>query len=148
MKKLVALLSMAVFASAVNASDLRTEANKDTNIIKHKKGWAPVLTLKGDRGTGLYIDQGNKQATGIRMDSGNATVTMSPSYAAAGVNNGKLREQGLNNAETAAVVFQVSGSKLDGDSGNFVVLDAKNKQVLFLDSDSNIISTIGSVSVE
>ena len=144
MKKLIAVLSMALFASAASASDLKTEAHKDTNIIKHKRGWASVLTLKGDRGTGLYIDSHNKSATGIRMDSGNATVTMSPSYVAAGMKNSALKAAGMDNAETAAVVFQVSGAKLGGASGNYVVLDAKNQRVVFLDSNSNVISTIES----
>lgn len=134
---LAVLMSSVSFAAAAN-TDLNTEASGETNIIKHKKGWASVLTLKGDRGTGLTIMQGNKQARGISMKSGSALVTMSPSYVAAGVPNTNLDFS----SETTAVVFKLEGAKLDGANGTYIAFDAKRKEIIWIDGTGNIVGTL------
>lgn len=78
---------------------LRYEKNKDTSVLRHKRGFASVLELWGDRGTGLKIVQGNKQATGISVQSGNAINQFSPSAVAAGM----PQVEGLLNRETAGL---------------------------------------------
>lgn len=136
-KSLLVVGLVSVLSFAASANDLKTEASKETNILKHKKGWASVLTLKGDRGTGLTIVQGNKQAKGISMKSGSAKVTMSPSYVAAGT----AGVPGISR-ETAAVVFKVEGSKLGGASGTSIALDAKTKTIYWIDASGAVIGEL------
>ncbi len=122
--RFIAILAagLAAFTFAGAASTLFETS--DTTVIKHKKGFAPVLTLTGDRGIGLVIDQHNKSATGIRMDSGNARLELSPSYVAAGL---KSDDVGTN-AETGAAVFKVDGPK--GGRG-FVAFDVETQEILW-----------------
>ena len=142
-KLVLALGSVIAFNAAANVQNNTplitkwVESNEST-IIKHKKGWASVMTLQGDRGTGLTITQGNKKATGLVMKSGNAKVSMSPSYVASGVNNNEL---GFSK-ETAAVVFKVEGAKLGGASGTHVALDVKSKRILWIDDEGNIVGEV------
>ena len=143
MKKLILATTLSLastVAVAAQTSELVTKwtESNETTILNHKKGWAAVLTLKGDRGTGLVIEQGNKTAKGIVMKSGNAKVTMAPSYVAAGVANNNL---GFSK-ETAAVVFKLEGSKLDGANGMSIALDAKRKKILWIDANGDIVGSV------
>ncbi|SHI10096.1 hypothetical protein [Ferrimonas marina] len=147
-KSIAALAACAAFSAAVSAEVIngplvtKWETDNDTTIIKHKKGWAPVLKLKGDRGVGLYIQQGNKQARGIVMESGGtsnqAKLTMGPSYVAAGIagNPGFTKE-------TPAAVFKLEGKKLDnGTNGHAVALDVKRQAIYWLDENGTIIAEL------
>ncbi|GLP96070.1 hypothetical protein [Paraferrimonas sedimenticola] len=141
MKKLilgVIALSVTASVTAAETSALVTKwtPNGDTTIINHKKGWAPVLTLKGDRGTGLVIDMHNKQADGILISSGNANLTINPSYVAAGVPGDGVGYS----KETAAAVFKVSGSKLSGTS--YIALDAKTNSIRWFDAAGNLVKEL------
>ncbi|WP_041054694.1 hypothetical protein [Vibrio owensii] len=129
---LAGLIGSVSFAASANTG-LNVVEDKDTSVLKHKKGWASVLTLKGDRGTGLTIEQGNKTAKGISMKSGQAKVTLSPSYVAAGVS--QAAPIGINR-ETAAVVFKVEGAKLDnGTDQTFIAFDVKRQKMMWIRGD-------------
>ncbi|MEO2279558.1 hypothetical protein [Pseudoalteromonas pernae] len=143
MKKLLLVASLTLASTTAIAAETSALITKwtqsaDTTIINHKKGWAPVLTLKGDRGTGLVISQGNKQAAGIVMTSGSAKLTVAPSYVAAGVSGNNL---GFSK-ETAAAVFKLEGAKLDGANGMSIALDAKQKKILWINAEGNVVGTV------
>ncbi|GAB7225329.1 MULTISPECIES: hypothetical protein [Vibrio harveyi group] len=118
--------------------ELKTHWNEsnDSTVLVHKKEWAPVLTLSGNK-NGLYIENSNKSATAIKMKSGNASLAINPSYSAAGVPNFK-NNVGFSN-ETAAAVFTVSGAKLAKDQNYYVAFDVKSQRILWLDHNGNVV---------
>ncbi|MEO1080103.1 MAG: hypothetical protein AAFY29_11155 [Pseudomonadota bacterium] len=135
MKKMIASAGTAflVASTSLAMAGGLSEDDRRTTVISHKNGTSPVLTITGDRGTGIFIDQGNKQARGIRIDSGNASISLSPSYVAAGVPGSAL---GFSK-ERAAVVFSISGAKLGGSAARFVAFDAQTQSIIWLDADGN-----------
>lgn len=133
--RLATVVAAAVLAAPAMASDfvgtsnqnqikVPEEADNRSSVIRHKNGTAPVLKVLGDRGTGIHIDQHNKTATGLTMDSGNASLSVSPSQVAAGLPSNEGNS--LSNRETAGMYVKMSGAKLSGDF--YFGVDPKTKQ--------------------